>query len=95
MTVRCAMALGLVDEHGIPTDYHAVKHAGIRQTERAEGVVAGAWENNPLIYLRYKLKGKEMAVQAAVSKQTFPFDLLVSLKDIREFEHSGFRLSTT
>ena len=95
MTVRCAMALGLVDVHGIPTDYHAVKQAGIRQTERAEGVVAGAWEKNPLIYLRYKLKGKEMAVQAAISKQTFPFDLLISLKDIREFEHSGFRLSTT
>jgi hypothetical protein len=48
MTVRCAMALGLVDVHGIPTDYHAVKQAGIMQTERAKGVVAGAWDENPL-----------------------------------------------
>ena len=76
ITERAAMHLGLVDCHGVPTDYHAHKVNRVRQTVSCRGVVAGAKDVLPALLLSYRIKGKEMKnVVAAVTKADLGTDL--------------------
>ena len=76
ITERAAKHLGLVDSHGVPTDYHAHKVNGLRQTVSCRGVVAGAKDVLPALLLSYRIKGKEMKnVVAAVTKADLGADL--------------------
>jgi hypothetical protein len=76
ITERAARHLGLVDSHGVPTDYHAHKVNGLRQTVSCRGVVAGAKDVLPALLLSYRIKGKEMKnVVAAVTKADLGADL--------------------
>jgi hypothetical protein len=76
ITERAAKHLGLVDSHGVPTDYHAHKVNGLRQTVSCRGVVAGAKDVLPALLLSYRIKSKEMKnVVAAVTKADLGADL--------------------
>ena len=57
------------------------------------GVVEGASERVPMTTLVYRIKGKEMCVQAGITGAALGCDLLISRREIAEFERDGYTLT--
>lgn len=81
-----AIRMGLVDGFGNPK-------GGRTRMVHVQGVVAGASERIPTVTLVYRLKGKEMVVEAGVTSAAMGCDLLVSRRDIARFEEDGYTLT--
>ena len=66
----------------------------LRETTRCE--VEGWWrgvERVPMTTLVYRIKGKEMCVQAGITGAALGCDLLISRREIAEFERDGYTLT--
>eukprot|EP00793_Prasinoderma_coloniale_P006511 PRCOL_00001341-RA len=57
------------------------------------GVVEGASERSALYMLTYTLKGKSITRKACVGGNAMGCELLISRRDIQDFEADGYRLS--
>jgi len=79
-----AQALGLCDALGRPTESN-------RQKIRVQGVVAGAAEMIYQCTLTYRIKGKEMTCKAGITKGMGGLPLLISRREIQEFERCGYK----
>ena len=77
---RAAGRLGLLNERPL---------GHVRMT----GVVEGAHETSPLVMLTYTLKGKTITRKACIGSDSMGCELLISRKDIVDFEREGYRLS--
>lgn len=78
-----AQTLGLCDALGGPTESRWEKQA-------VQGVVAGASEMIYCCTLTYRLKGKEITCRAGITHARIGCDLLISRREIQEFERSGY-----
>lgn len=78
-----AQTLGLCDALGRPTESRWEKQA-------VHGVVAGASEMIYCCTLTYRLKGKEITCRAGITHARIGCDLLISRREIQEFERSGY-----
>ena len=81
-----ATRMGLCDGLGAPT-------GGFAGYVEVRGVVAGAAERLPKVFVTYRIKGKTMRVWAGVTRASLGCELLVSRNDIVEFERDGYTLS--
>ena len=81
-----ATRMGLCDGLGAPT-------GGFAGYVEVRGVVAGAVERLPKVFVTYRIKGKTMRVWAGVTRARLGCELLVSRNDIVEFERDGYTLS--
>lgn len=81
-----ATRMGLCDGLGAPT-------GGFAGYVEVRGVVAGAAERLPKVFVTYRIKGKTMRVWAGVTRARLGCELLVSRNDIVEFERDGYTLS--
>lgn len=86
ITRSFARQLGLVDMHGNPTQAYS-------RTIRVQGVVAGAFEMIKTLNITYEIKGKRMHVVAGLTEARLGCDLLISRREIADFESDGYRLS--
>ncbi|KAK9816912.1 hypothetical protein WJX72_007010 [[Myrmecia] bisecta] len=86
ITVYFARRLGLVDAAGMP------RESGSR-TIQVQGVVAGASERVHTMHITYILKGKKIHCIAGVTEARFGCDLLISRREIMEFEADGYRFT--
>ena len=88
VTKNLAIKLGLVDGFGRPAGGGSVRMVTVR------GVVAGASERVPVVSgLTYRIKGKEMTVDAGVTECDFDCDLLISRAEIMAFEADGYKFT--
>lgn len=88
VTKHLAIKLGLVDGFGRPAGGGSVRMWTVR------GVVAGASERVPVVSgLTYRIKGKEMTVDAGVTECDLDCDLLISRKEIMAFEADGYKFT--
>ena len=81
-----ATRMGLCDGLGAPT-------GGFAGDVEVRGVVAGAAERLPKVFVTYRIKGKTMRVWAGVTHARLGCELLVSMNDNVEFERDGYTLS--
>ena len=81
-----AIRMGLVDGFGNPV-------GGRTRMVSVQGVVAGASERIPTVTMVYRIKGKEMVVEAGVTSANMGCDLLVSRREIAQFEDDGYTLT--
>ena len=65
----------------------------LREIVEVRGVVEGASERVPMTTLVYRIKGKEMCVQAGITGAALGCDLLISRREIAEFERDGYTLT--
>lgn len=86
ITRSFARQLALVDVHGNPTQAYS-------RTIRVQGVVAGAFEMIKTLNITYEIKGKKMHITAGLTEARLGCDLLISRREIAEFESDGYRLS--
>lgn len=86
ITQRFAARLGLLNAQGQPLE-------GTTRTISMRGVVAGASERVPIMSFTYRIKGKTLRVRGAMTTANLGCDLLVSRKEILQFESDGYRLS--
>ncbi|KAL3163201.1 hypothetical protein ABBQ32_009604 [Trebouxia sp. C0010 RCD-2024] len=86
ITKSFARQLGLVDMHGNPTQAYS-------RTIKVQGVVAGAFELIKTLNITYDIKGKRMHIVAGLTDARLGCDLLISRREIAEFESDGYRLS--
>ena len=86
VTKNLAVKLGLVDGFGRPVGPGPVRWQVVR------GVVAGASERVPIVSgLTYRIKGKEMCVDAGVTNAELgDCELLISRAEIMQFESDGY-----
>ena len=86
VTKNLAIKLGLVDGFGRPVGPGPVRWQVVR------GVVAGASERVPIVSgLTYRIKGKEMCVDAGVTNAELgDCDLLIARAEIMQFESDGY-----
>ena len=86
VTKKLAVKLGLVDGFGRPVGPGPVRWQVVR------GVVAGASERVPIVSgLTYRIKGKEMCVDAGVTNAELgDCDLLIARAEIMQFESDGY-----
>ena len=82
-----AVRMGLCDAFGNPT------RGGFARFVEVRGVVEGASERVPMTTLVYRIKGKEMCVQAGITGAALGCDLLISRREIAEFERDGYTLT--
>lgn len=88
VTKNLAIKLGLVDGFGRPAGGGSVRMVTVR------GVVAGASERVPVVSgLTYRIKGKEMTVDAGVTECDLDCDLLISRAEIMAFEADGYKFT--
>lgn len=88
VTKNLAVKLGLVDGFGRPAGGGSVRMWTVR------GVVAGASERVPVVSgLTYRIKGKEMTVDAGVTECDLDCDLLISRAEIMAFEADGYKFT--
>lgn len=88
VTKNLAVKLGLVDGFGRPAGGGSVR------TWTVCGVVAGASERVPVVSgLTYRIKGKEMTVDAGVTECDMDCDLLISRAEIMAFEADGYKFT--
>jgi len=78
-----AQTLGLCDALGRPTQSRWEKRS-------VQGVVAGVSESLYRCTLTYRLKGKEITCKAGITHARLGCDLLISRREIQEFERSGY-----
>lgn len=82
-----AVRMGLCDAFGNPTG------GGFARFVEVRGVVEGASERVPMTTLVYRIKGKEMCVQVGITGAALGCDLLISRREIAEFERDGYTLT--
>ena len=91
ITRELAIRVGII-EPGRPARDRYATPSLLPRTLEVRGVVAGATERLPMCTFAYRLRGRTMSTSAGITTAKLGCDVLVSLRDIREWEgRHGFR----